>query len=143
MNNLNLKVQKIHSNAILPNYAHCGDAGMDFFSIENAIINPGERKGIATGIKMAIPKGFVGLIWDKSGRALNDGLKTMAGVIDSGYRGEVIIVLLNTSNKKMEIKIGFKIAQMLIQKVEQPEIKETNILDKTSRGYSGFGSTGE
>ncbi|MEK9147300.1 MAG: dUTP diphosphatase [Patescibacteria group bacterium] len=143
MDNLKLKIKKIHPKAIIPNYAYSWDAGMDFYSVEECVINPGEHKGISTGIQMAIPSGFVGLIWDKSGLALNNGLKTMAGVIDSGYRGEIIIVLLNTSNKIMEIKPGFKIAQMLIQKVEKPEIKETDSLDKTLRGDDGFGSTGQ
>lgn len=143
MNRLKLKIKKIHTEAILPNYAHNWDAGMDFYSIKEDIINPGERKGITTGIQMAIPESYVGLIWDKSGRALNDGLKTMAGVIDSGYRGEIIIVILNTSNKPIEIKPGTKIAQMLIQKIEQPEIEEVASLDETLRGDGGFGSTGQ
>jgi len=97
---------------------------------------------IPTGIALAIPSGYVGLIWDKSGIATNHGLKTMAGVIDSGYRGEVKILIHNLSNQPYTVQAGTKIAQMLIQPVVQNEIIEVKDLDDTSRGERGFGSTG-
>ncbi|MEK7144060.1 MAG: dUTP diphosphatase, partial [Patescibacteria group bacterium] len=84
----------------------------------------------------------VGLVWDKSGLALNNGIKTMAGVIDSGYRGEIKIVLINLGDEDFEIKKGQKIAQMLVQKVERPEIELVDELNATERGGNGFGSTG-
>jgi len=139
---MTIKIKKLHPQAILPKYACANDAGMDFYSLENEIINPGERKLIPTGIAMAIPPGYVGLIWDKSGIASKHGIKTMGGVIDSGYRGEIRIVLHNLSNQPFPIEKGMKIAQMLIQPVEQKKIVEVEELDETSRGEGGFGSTG-
>ena len=139
---MKIKFQKILDEAIIPHYAHPGDAGMDIFSAEETIIKAGERKSIRTGIKMGLPEGFVGLVWDKSGLALKNGIKTMAGVIDSGYRGEIGIVLVNLSDQDYKIEKGQKIAQMLIQKVERVEIEETKELSETKRGEGCFGSTG-
>jgi len=84
-----IKFQKILDEAIIPHYAHPGDAGMDIFSAEEMTIKAGERKSVRTGVKMELPEGFVGLVWDKSGLALKNGIKTMAGVIDSGYKPNV------------------------------------------------------
>lgn len=137
-----IKFQKILDEAIIPHYAHTGDAGMDIFSAEETIIKKGERKNIRTGVKMELPEGFVGLVWDKSGLALKNGIKTMAGVIDSGYRGEIGIVLVNLSEQDYKIEKGQKIAQMLIQKLERAEIEETEKLGETKRGDGCFGSTG-
>ncbi len=138
-----IQAKKLLPAAILPRYNHPDDAGMDFFALDTVVIQPNERKIIPTGIALAIPKGFVGLIWDKSGIAAKHGLKTMAGVIDAGYRGEVRILVHNLSNQAYTVETGTKIAQMLIQPVEQKEIKEVKELDDTSRGEGGFGSTGE
>lgn len=137
-----IKFQKILEEAIIPHYAHTGDAGMDIFSAEEMVIKAGERKSVRTGVKMELPEGFVGLIWDKSGLALKNGLKTMAGVIDSCYRGEIGIVLANLSEQDYKIEKGQKIAQMIIQKVERAEIEEVLELSETKRGGGGFGSTG-
>lgn len=137
-----IKFQKNLDEAIIPHYAHKGDAGMDIFSAEETTIKARERKNIKTGIKIELPDGFVGLVWDKSGLALKNGIKTMAGVIDSGYRGEIGIVLVNLSDQDFKIEKGQKIAQMLIQKVERLEIKEVKELSETKRGEGGFGSTG-
>ena len=137
-----IKFQKILAEAIIPSYAHPGDAGMDIFSAEEAIIKAGERKSIKTGLKMELPEGFVGLVWDKSGLALKNGIKTMAGVIDSCYRGEIGIVLVNLSGQDYKIEKGQKIAQMLIQKIELAEIEEARELSETKRSEGGFGSTG-
>ena len=117
---------------------------MDIFSAEDAVIKAGERKNIRTGVKMEMPNGFVGLVWDKSGLAMKNGIKTMAGVIDSGYRGEIGIVLVNLSDQDFKIEKGQKIAQMLIQKVEWAEIEEVQELSETkeetavlaAQGYS-------
>ena len=139
---MKIKFQKILEKAIIPHYAHPGDAGMDVFSAEETIIKAGERKSVRTGIKMGLPEGFAGLVWDKSGLALKNGIKTMAGVIDSGYRGEIGIVLINLGQSDFKIEKGQKIAQMLVQKVERMEIKETKELSETKRGEGCFGSTG-
>ena len=137
-----IKVKKIDASAKLPSYAHEGDAGMDLYSAEEFVLKPGERKTVRTGIQMAIPKGFVGLVWDKSGLASNHGIKTMAGVVDSSYRGEVCVVLKNLGEKEFKVEKNTKIAQMLIQPVESRKIVEVDELDQTSRGKGAWGSTG-
>ncbi|MBS3115109.1 dUTP diphosphatase [Candidatus Woesearchaeota archaeon] len=138
-----IKFKKMDSNAKLPSYANQGDAGMDFYSAENYVLRPNERKTVKTGIAMAIPVGYVGLIWDKSGLASKKGIKTMAGVVDSGYRGEVQIVLHNLGNEDFVVEKDMKIAQMLIQPIHQPRLEEVAELDETKRGDGGFGSTGK
>jgi len=139
---MTIRIKKTHSEAILPQYAHPGDAGMDFFSNEEINLKPGERKLIPTGISMAIPMGYVGLLWDKSGIASTFGIKSMAGVIDAGYRGEIRILLHNLSQNEFKIEKGMKIAQMLIQPVEQKQLLEVDDLEDTQRSDGGFGSTG-
>lgn len=139
---MKLKIKKLKNDAKLFNYAHKDDAGIDVYSNEDKILNANTRDVISTGIAIAMETGYVALVWDKSGIAAKSGIKTMAGVIDSGYRGEVKIVLLNTTNKDYFIEKGQKIAQILIQKIERAQIEEVTYLDETSRGEGGFGSTG-
>lgn len=140
---MTIHIQKIDPQAQMPKYAHPGDAGMDVFSNEQVNIGVGERKAIRTGIAMQVPDGYVALVWDKSGRAIKEGLKVMAGVIDSGYRGEVQIVLVNLGTEEVCIQKGEKIAQILIQPVISATIQEVQEFnDDTSRGTDGFGSTG-
>ncbi len=139
---MKIKIQKIDFSAKIPNYANENDAGLDLYSVEDAVLRPGERRAVKTGIKMEIPEGYAGLIWDKSGLALNDGIKIMAGVVDAGYRGEIKVVLINLSDKNFEIENGRKIAQMIIQKIERPKIEEAEFLKESQRGENGFGSTG-
>lgn len=139
---MNISIKRLSKNATLPNYAHPGDAGMDVYAAREVKIQPGLREVIPTGIAMEIPEGYVGLVWDKSGRAVKDGLKVMAGVIDAGYRGEVGIVLLNVSEDDITIAAGEKIAQILIQPVISPTLVEVEELSDAQRGENGFGSTG-
>lgn len=139
---MKLKVKKVRPEARLPAYAHPGDAGLDIWAAEAMRILPGERAAVPTGLAFELPQGTVGLVWDKSGRALKEGLKTMAGVIDEGYRGEFLVVLLNTSDRPVEIELGQKIAQLLIQPVVQAEVEEVLEVEDSSRGKGGFGSTG-
>lgn len=115
---------------------------MDVFSALDCILQEGEIKAIPTGIQMSIPKGFVGLIWDKSGLSL-EGVHRLAGVVDSGYRGEVKVVMANLQNRPFMIEKGMKIAQILIQPVEEVEVLETEELEETPRGKKGFGSSGK
>ncbi len=140
---MEIKIKKLDVEAKLPAYAHSDDAGMDIFALEEMTIKTGERGRIKTGLAFEIPDGFVGLVWDKSGLASNHGLKTMAGVVDSGYRGELQVVIINLSSEDYVIKKNDKVAQMLIQKIEQPEIKEVSELSDSVRGEGGFGSTGK
>lgn len=138
---LKLKVKRISPEAKLPLYSHKGDAGMDLFSAVDVMLQPGDVQPVPTGIQMAIPEGYVGLIWDKSGISLR-GVHRLAGVVDAGYRGEVRVVMINLGKEPFSIKKGMKIAQMLIQHVETVEVIEADELDDTSRGKGGFGSTG-
>ena len=138
---MKLKIKRVHPEAKLPAYAHRGDAGFDLFACVDHDLVPGEVKAISTGIQMAIPAGFVGLVWDKSGISLK-GVHRLAGVVDAGYRGEVQVVLVNLSREPYPVRKGMKIAQMLIQPVQTVEIEEAAELDDTTRGEGGFGSTG-
>jgi dUTP pyrophosphatase len=138
---MQLKVKRIVPQAKLPSYGHPGDAGMDLYAAVDYTLAPGAVYAVPTGIKMAIPQGFVGLVWDKSGISLKS-VHRLAGVVDAGYRGEVQVVLINLGPAAFEIKTGMKIAQMLIQPVSAAEVIEAEDLDDTSRGEGGFGSTG-
>jgi len=139
---MELKVKKVKMDAKLPQYGHTGDAGLDLFSSVDFVLEKGQVEAIPSGIKVAIPDGFVGLIWDKSGVSLR-GVHRLAGVIDSGYRGEVKVVMINLSDKPFAIDKGMKIAQMLVQPITLVRVVETEDLDDTSRGEGGFGSTGK
>lgn len=139
---INICIKKLDSNAQLPKYEHSDDAGMDVYANETKTLQPGERGLISTGIALAIPLGYVGLIWDKSGIATKYGISTLAGVIDAGYRGEIKIALLNTSQDSYTIETGKKIAQCLIQPIHQAQLIEVPELPASQRGDGGFGSTG-
>lgn len=138
---MKILVKRINQAARLPVYNHPGDAGLDLFSCQAMTIDPGETAAVPTGLELAIPFGYAGLVWDKSGLALQ-GIHRLAGVVDAGYRGEVKIVLTNLSQTPFVITSGMKIAQLLIQPVEMPEPVEVETLDETRRGEAGFGSTG-
>ncbi len=140
---MKLKVLKLDQRAKLPVYAHTGDAGMDFFALEKTIIKPGEHVAIKTGISMEIPNGHVGLFWDKSGLAIKEGIKLLGGVIDAGYRGEILIGVINLGKSEYVFETGHKVAQLLIQNVESPDITEVAELGASARGQKGFGSTGK
>ncbi|MFH1781475.1 MAG: dUTP diphosphatase [Patescibacteria group bacterium] len=139
---MKLLVQKIDKDAKLPAFALPGDAGMDIFVNEEYTLKPGERYLFSTGIKIAVPEGHVGLVWDKSGLAVKQGLKTMAGVVDEGYRGELKILVINLDEEAIKVEKHSKVAQMLIQKKETVEVEEVEELNETDRGEGGFGSTG-
>lgn len=139
---MKLKVKKLNPEAKLPSKGHPGDAGIDFFAVETAVFSPNAQVNVKTGVAVEIPDGFVGLIWDKSSISFNKGLKVMGGVIDSGYRGEIIMSLYNTSSKEQIIEKGQKVAQMIIQKFEDCSIEEAFEMSETVRGEGREGSTG-
>lgn len=140
---MKILLKKLKEDATMPSYAHEHDAGMDLYAAENVALPAGTIAKVPTGISMAIPEGYVGLVWDKSGLAINYGLKTLGGVIDSGYRGEVLVGITNISDREYTIEKGHKVAQVLIQKVESPELEEVADLPFSRRGDKGFGSTGK
>lgn len=139
---MHLKVKKIVPEAKLPIRAKEGDAGLDLHSVESCVIAPMERRAVRTGIALEIPMGCVGLVWDKSGLAAKIGLKTMGGVIDAGYRGEILVVLANLGDEAHAIAVGDKVAQLLVQRVELFPVEEVSDLPDSERGADGFGSTG-
>jgi len=140
---MQLSIKKLHLAATIPQYAHHNDAGMDLFSVSEITIQPHERVSVPTGIAMQIPDGYVGLIWDKSGISQKFGLKTLGGVVDAGYRGEIFVGLYNTGDNPYTFEAGQKLAQIIIQKIEQPEVIEVLELDDSIRGGGAFGSTGK
>jgi len=125
-----------------PSYAHPGDAGFDLRASEECLIPPGGRHLVPTGIRLAIPEGYAGLIWDRSGLAAKHGIHCLAGVVDSGYRGEVKVVLQNLGSEPFKVDRGLRIAQMLIQPVVRASLVRVESLENSSRGEGGFGSTG-
>ncbi len=138
---MRIKIKKLHPDAIIPKYSYKGDAGMDLHSTEDIFLRPNHRAVVKTGLSIELPKGYVALVWDKSGIA-KEGITTLAGVGDSGYRGEYKIVMINLSSRDYFIKKGQKIAQLLIQPIITAKIKEVDELTQTERGEGGFGSTG-
>ena len=142
MEKIKIKIKKVNPDAIIPNYAHSGDAGMDIYSCEDCSINPKERFLVSTGLSIELPEGYVSFIKDKSGIAYKKGITTMAGVIEYTYRGEYKVLLFNTSDEVYTIKKGEKIAQLVILPVTTAEIEEVSELSDTPRGEGSFGSTG-
>lgn len=138
-----LKIVRLDKEMSMPKYALPGDAAFDLLASESVTFKPGERVQVKTGLKMEIPEGYVGFIWDKSGLSHKAGLKTLGGVIDSGYRGEVMVGMINLSKEPYTFKKGDKVAQMCIQKKEEVIIVEAEELSETARGEGGFGSTGK
>ena len=140
---MKIKIKKLKENAIIPKYAKDGDAGLDLYSCEDYVLKPFQRHTFMIGLTIVHPKGYVGLIWDRSGNASKRGLKTMGGVIDSNYRGEWGVVLYNTTNEEYHVKSGDRIAQLVVVPVPEVKVSEVKDVDETERGSGGFGSTGK
>ena len=138
---ISLNVQKLSPEARLPSRADQADAGIDVYTNETYTLQPGETHAFSTGISVEFPGGYVALIWDRSGLG-SQGIHRLAGVIDSGYRGEWKIILVNLASEAYEVKAGDKIAQCIVQKYEPAEIVEEAKLAKSVRGAKGFGSSG-
>jgi len=143
-----IKVKKLTSTATIPTKSRKTDAGYDLYSDEDIALYPEDTKLISTGIAFAIPDGYAGLIWDRSGLGTK-GVHRHAGVVDSSYRGEVKVALYNARPGHVDftenmyfISRGDRIAQILFQKVPHFDLVETEELDDTDRGSSGFGSSG-
>lgn len=140
-----VKITKLSSEAIIPRYAKTGDAGLDICSMQDLVLNPGQRALIQTGLAIAIPNGYAGFMQPRSGLAIKHGITLVntPGLIDSGYRGELKIILLNTDTKEsFEIHKGDRIAQLVIQQVPDIRLELVEELDDTERGTNGFGSSG-
>ena len=142
---MKINVQKVHENATLPTYANPGDGGADLYAVEDFYISPESVVSVGTGVAVEIPPGHAGFILPRSGLGLKHGIGVVnaPGLVDSGYRGELRISLINHSGMAgYHGKAGDRIAQLVVQKVEQPEFVEAKALGESVRGKSGFGSTG-
>ncbi len=128
----------------MPRHAHAGDAGADLYAREPVTLAPGERRLVPTGVAVAIPPGYVGLVAPRSGLAVRAGLSIVntPGIVDSGYRGELSVLLINHGDQPVTIDRGDRIAQLVVMAVSTVEFEEVDELDDTTRGGGGFGSTG-
>lgn len=139
-----LKVQRVHPNAKLPEYAHPGDAGLDLFAVEEVTIAPGDRTLVQTGIVIELPPETEAQVRPRSGLALKHGVTVLnsPGTIDHGYRGEVGVILINHGREPFRVEAGMKIAQMVIAAVQCVQVVESTQLSQSRRHAGGFGSTG-
>ena len=143
---LNIPIIRLIEDAIIPVYAKSGDAGADLVAAESVVLEPGGGRAlISTGVAIAIPEGFAGFVQPRSGLALKHGVTCLntPGLIDSGYRGELKVILVNTAPKEaFQVNKGERIAQLVIQKVEECDFQEVDELPDSERGETGFGSSG-
>ena len=140
-----MRVRRLDPALPLPSHARPGDAGLDLFSAEDVTLKPGERAALATGLAVEIPRGYAGFVHARSGRALREGLALVnaPGLIDSGYRGEIKVIVVNLDrNDPVKVARGDKVAQLVIQPVAEAELVEADDLEESERGAGGFGSTG-
>ncbi|SNY49450.1 dUTP diphosphatase [Paractinoplanes atraurantiacus] len=145
MTDVVIRIRRIDPDLPLPAYAHPGDAGADLVAAEDAELAPGARQAIRTGIAVAIPDGYVGLVHPRSGLAARLGVTVLnaPGTVDAGYRGEVLVILVNHDRQTpVKISRGDRIAQLVVQRVERAAFHEVDELDDTARGAGGHGSTG-
>ena len=142
---MSLRFRRLAPAATPPSRAHEGDAGYDLHAAEPVTLGPGERAVVGTGIALAIPDGHAGLVLPRSGLAFKHGIALVnaPGLIDSGYRGELRVLLLNTDRESpFDVEPGDRIAQLVVVRVEALELEELEVLEETARGAGGFGSTG-
>ena len=142
---MSLRVRRLDPGARLPTRAYEGDAGLDLYALEPVSLEPGERASVATGIAVEIPSGQAGLVLPRSGLAARHGISVVnaPGLIDAGYRGEVRVLLLNTDPaERFELSAGARVAQLVLVRVEAPEVVEVDALAVSERGGGGFGSSG-
>jgi dUTP pyrophosphatase len=142
---MTLRVRRLDDQAQLPTRAYPGDAGLDLYALEDGVLRPGERESIRTGIAVEVPDGHAGLVLPRSGLAARYGIAIVnaPGLIDSGYRGEIRVLLLNTDREQpFAIAKGDRIAQLVLVRVETPDILEVDELAVSERGAGGFGSSG-
>lgn len=141
---MNLEVLIVAEPGFEPVYAKPGDAGADLKSTENYTIPAGGRQLVNTGVRIAMPDGVVGLVHPRSGLAAKHGITVLnsPGTVDAGYRGEIMVTLLNTSNETFEVARGDRIAQILFQRVERADFIAVQLLPESARGETGFGSSG-
>lgn len=138
-----VEVKLLNDKARIPTKANLTDAGFDLYSTEDVIIAPQSRQTVRTGVSLEMPDHFAGLIWPRSGLSVKSGIDVLAGVIDSGYRGEIMVCLYNTSKEVVEIKHRDRVAQIIFQEVPLVSLSLSETLGSSQRGDNGFGSTGK
>jgi dUTP pyrophosphatase len=141
---IELPIQRLHADAVVPQRAYTGDAGLDLASSERVELGPGERALVGTGLAVAIPEGYAGFVQPRSGLAARHGLTIVnsPGLVDSGYRGELRVVLLNTDRTEpFVVEPGMRIAQLVVLPIPELELVEVNELPSSERGVRGFGSS--
>ena len=139
---ITIRAERLTPLAKMPTRAYPQDAGLDLYAAEEMMIMPGSQSTIGTGLRIAVPEGYAGFVWDKSGLAAKSRLKTMGGVLDSNYRGELKVILANLGHAPYQVRTGEKIAQLVVKPVALFPVVEEKIEDETERGGGGFGSTG-
>lgn len=143
---LHIPIKRLDPSAIIPTRAHPTDAGADLYALESGYLLPGQRAAVRTGIAVSIPEGYYGRVAPRSGLAVKSGVDVLAGVLDSGYHGEIKVVLINLSDgdecEVFQWEAGAKIAQIIIEKCHDVTWNEVDSLDGTERGANGFGSSG-
>jgi len=141
---IEVRVRRLHAGAVIPERAYEGDAGLDLASCEHAVLGPGERAVVATGLVVEIPHGYAGFVQPRSGLAARHGIGVVnsPGLIDSGYRGEIRVVLLNTDREsEFTVEPGMRIAQLVVAPVASVRVVEADELAASERGARGFGSS--
>ncbi len=142
---IELPIQRLHAEAVVPDRAYQGDAGLDLSACERIELGPGERAIVGTGLAVAIPDGYAGFVQPRSGLADRHGISIVnsPGLIDSGYRGELKVVLINTDRSEpFVVEPGMRIAQLVVLEVPEVELIELDELPATERGVRGHGSSG-
>jgi len=141
---IELSIQRLRADAVVPTRAYAGDAGLDLASCERVKLGPGERATVATGLAVAIPDGYAGFVQPRSGLASRHGITIVntPGLVDSGYRGELKVILLNTdANEAFVVEPGMRIAQLVVMQVPEIDPIEVDELPESERGVRGFGSS--
>ena len=141
---IELQIQRLRPEASLPGRAYAGDAGLDLAAVEGVVLRPGERAVVPTGIAVAIPEGFAGFVQARSGLAMRHGIAVVnsPGLVDSGYRGELRVILLNTDrDETFVVEAGDRIAQLVVLPVPELDLVEVEELPESERSVRGFGSS--
>jgi len=139
---MSLRIKKLSPNAIIPTRGSGGAVGYDLYSTDSVVVPPTHRVLVGTGIAMVLPNGVYGRVAPRSGLAVKHGIQVGAGVVDPDYTGEVKVVLFNHGDKDFEVKKGDRVAQLILERCETPEVEEVGTVEDTERGAGGFGSTG-
>jgi len=139
---MSLRIKKLTYDAIIPTRGSGGAVGYDLYSTDEVVIPPTHRALIGTGVAIVLPPDVYGRVAPRSGLAVKHGIQVGAGVVDPDYTGEVKVVLFNHGDKDFEVKRGERIAQLVLERCETPDVEEIGLLEETERGAGGFGSTG-